>query len=536
MFWPIKKNKKNKKRAAERASNRRLFMEPLEDRRVLAGIVDVQIWPDIGLGDLKLVGENGNEQIEISMISNADRSYEIKGLNGTQLSLNGGGMTFTSLPVNAIFGDITIELGTGNDTFNFVGSSESIIPNDLIINNDDGSNVNILDEVRINGDLLVTKLLGTTGYSELQIRNSTVIGLTVVDNKGGDGLTGGETFTEIVNSWLQGDSGRGAALDLDNPDEKDIISISGNSQFGVGPFPFPIVQAVVDINNRDGGSRTTFTGASPVAGFGTTTVYGDVRISNALNLPGTLDMVTFNGANVLGDVDIVNGDGNTRTMVTNSVLGSHLVADPFSPEIGSPLVIQAERGFDETSLTDTEVPWGCKFEYDVGNHGESGFGNKSDFGSKTDLSQSKCGTHPFGPDIEPLPGVGLAVMGDDGDDVFNMSASEVGETLRLNLFAGNNEVNILNQSVVGALWLQTLGGNDNVLIDDSEIQVAIEATLGSGADSFYVTNVEPAEWPSTLLGAVRIVGGLGVDTTNIPLENLGVNLLLGFENTLQPPI
>jgi hypothetical protein len=448
--------------------------------------------------------------------------FVIEGKNGTLLQLNGGGVTFTSLTVNGIFGDIDVDLYEGNDQFSFLGSSSlSNVPNNLTIYNDDGSNVNVIDHVQVNGNLEVRKKDDTTGYSELHIDNSIVIGFTVVDNTGGANLTGGETLTSIDNSWLQGNGGPGPAFDLDNGNEKDITDVLGNSQFGIGPFPF--ATPVVDIDNRDGGSRTTFTGASPVAGFGTTTVYGDLSIDNGLNVPLTLDVVTFNSMNVLGDVEIDHGEGNTMTVVVDAVLGSSLVATPFSPVIGSPFIVEADAGYDETSVTGSKIPWGCKFEYDVANYGNS------DWGSKTVLSQSECGTHPFGPNIPTLPGVGLKVIGDYGRDLFDMSVSKVGGTLDLTLYAGNNEVNIKNQSVVGALKVTTLGGNDKVLIDDSIILVAIDATLDYGADSFLVTNVQPAEWPSALLGSVNIDGGYGVDTTNLNTGVLPINQLTNFE-------
>lgn len=51
--------------------------------------------------------------------------------------------------------------------------------------------------------------------------------------------------------------------------------------------------------------------------------------------------------------------------------------------------------------------------------------------------------------------------------------------------------------------------------------------MGSGADRFIVTNVNPAtQWPSALLGMIDINGELGVDTTNLSALALGA---LGFE-------
>jgi hypothetical protein len=278
---------------------------------------------------------------------------------------------------------------------------------------------------------------------------------------------------------------------------------------------------VVVIVNGDGGSRTTFTGASPVAGFGTTTVYGDMIISNALNVVGTLDIVTFNGSNVLGNVTVFNGSGDTLTTVNNSTLGSHLVTAPFVPVIGGPTVILNDSGFDQFTMTQSSVPWGLSINNDVA------AGNTSLWGSATTITDSQIGTSPFGPDIPGFPNTGLVLLGDSGQDVFNLSGSQVGGTLSLSLFSGNNSVNVTNSSSMAGLHLVTLGGNDSVLIDDSSILVAVFMRLGAGADSLLVTNVDPAtQWPSALLGSIDIDGELGVDTTNVSALALGA---IGFE-------
>ena len=311
MFWENKRRKKVRNSSrAPRQKTRRLYFEGLERREVLAaGVVDVQTL--IPAGSLKLYGDLSNNEVDIQQTVNVGE-YFIQGKNGTLLSLNGGGVTFPSITVNGIYGDITSDLKQGDDIFRFLGIStgvDSSVPKDLYIYNDDGSDRNTIDHVLINGDFYVTKVTASTGYSELHIIDSTVIGITDVDNTGGAGLTGGDTLTTIDNSWLQGKTGAAPAFELDNGNGKDIIEIQGNSQFGIGPFP-PPPNPVIDIDNRDGGSRTTFTGASAVAGFGTTTVYGDLNIYNGKNLPGTLDIVTFNGSNVLGDVHVTNYDGN----------------------------------------------------------------------------------------------------------------------------------------------------------------------------------------------------------------------------------
>lgn len=520
MFWLKRKKKVQTTSKASRQRTRFLRFEGLERREVLAaGVVDVQIAPFVAAGTLNLEGDGSNNSVDIQQTVNP-LEYLIQGKDGTLLSLNGGaGVTFSSLTVNGITGDISVNLEAGDDIFRFLGTAaggDSSVPVDLDIFNDDGSDRNTIDSVLVNGSLTVSKVAGSTGYSELHILNTTVIGFTSVDNTGAG--TGGDTLTDIDNSWLQGNGGPGPAFTLSNGSGKDIIDIRGNSQFGIGPFP--LLTPVLTISNGAGGSVTTFTGASAVAGFGTTTVYGDLTISNDANVVGTLDSVTFISSNVLGDVDISNGAGDTSVVVTNSTLGSHLVASPLSPVIGSPLSVLNAAGFDQFSMTGSSAPWGLFINNDLG-------GGGSVWGSQTSLNNSLIGTSPFGPEIPGFPNTAMVLLGDSGRDTFNAINTQFGGILDLRLFAGNNDVNLSAASRMAAFRLATLGGNDSVLIDDTTIQVAVDIALGAGADRLIVTNVTPdTEWPSALLGAIAIDGGIGVDTTNLSALALGA---LGFE-------
>jgi large repetitive protein len=521
MWWTKKRNEKRNKRASKnRPENRRhLRFEGLEDRRLLAGLVDVQVFPLLAPGRLDLVGDLSNNEVRMSQTVNVGE-YRIDGLNGTLLQINGAGVTMPSVTVNGITGDIRVYLGDGNDTLTFDNTyaqngQRSDVPVDLYIENSDGSNTNQITDVMINGDLNVIKAVGTTGHSELHVTNTTVIGYTTVDNTGGG--AGGDTATKINNAWLQGNGGPAPAFVLTNGDGNDIIDVQGNSQFGIGPFP---LGPVIVIDNAAGASRTTFTGAGAEAGFGTTTVYGDLVITNGANLPGTLNTVTFNGSNVLGNVGIDNGDGNTSVTVNNSTLGSHLVAPPFAPVLGGSLQILNDAGFDQFAMTDSTVPWGILVNNDVS-------GNNDVWGSATSIAGSFIGTAPFGPSIVGFPGAALVILGDNGRDVVNIGSTELGGTLDLQLFNGNNAVSLTAGSSMNALSLVTGTGNDSVLIDNSRIAVAVYVRLDSGADEFFVRNVNPAtQWPSALLGMIDIDGGIGVDTTNLSALALGA---LGFE-------
>ena len=264
MFWSNRRTRRSRseKPKTRQQTTRQLLFESLETRRVLAaGIVDVHIFPVLAAGRLDLVGDGSDEnEMQISQTANAGE-FRVDGLNGTLLQLDGAGVTMSTVTVNGITANIHVLLGTGDDVFTLddtfaAAGQPSSVPANLEIVNNDGSNRNFVSGTAlINGNLLVAKVAGSTGYSELHILDTTVIGSTSVDNTGGG--TGGDSWTEIDNGQLQGNGGPGPAFTLVNALGKDILEVMGNSQFGTGPFA--ILGPVVVISNGEGGSRTSFT-------------------------------------------------------------------------------------------------------------------------------------------------------------------------------------------------------------------------------------------------------------------------------------
>lgn len=517
MLWYGKQEKKNRRRNIQKPSSgtsslrRPLGFEGLESRNLMAsGVVDVRIGTFAPPGTiLSLVGDGSNNEVDINQTVTAGE-FTIQGKNGTLLKLNGAFATTPSMTVNGINGPITIDLNSGNDIFRFLPRSDSQpsnVPGNLTIINSDGSNINSLTGVLINGNLNVVKANDTSGYSELSIISSTIAGSTTVNNDGGEG---GDTKLVIDSSWLQGTLSA-PALALTNGVGTDINNVKGNSQFGLGPFA--ATAPVVSIDNGDGGSQTTFTGASRIAGFGTTTVYGRLDINNGNNVPGFLDLVTFQATNVLGPVNVDNGDGTSQTLVIGSTLGSHLVLGGDNrPTVGGPLAIANDSGYDELWVTNSTLPWGLS----VNNNAA---GANSNWGSATSIGQSSIGTGPYGPRT-PLPvfvaGVAFMLQGDNGRDIVNLDGSTVGGRVDLVLNAGNNEFRVMNNSNLAGLSVISTDGNDLVSIDRSKILVDIYMRLGNGADELYVRNLNFLEdWPSSLLGVVDINAELGVDRTNL---------------------
>jgi hypothetical protein len=332
----------------------------------------------------------------------------------------------------------------------------------------------------------------------LRIINSTVIGNAIVNNVG---IGTGDSKTVIDNSHLQGGGAGNFGLQLHNGDGEDLFDALGNSQFGTGPFVG--VQPVVLIDNGNGGSRTTFTGANQVAGPGTTTIYGQVHILNDDNVPGTLDIITFNSVNVLGSVLVENNDGDTQTVVINSTLGSDFV--PPVVGTGGSFEVANDAGFDMFEMTDSLVPWGLHIDNDQAAAGGS------TWGSDTQINTSTILTHPPGSDlVDPLDA--FRFFGDDGADVINLLETTLGGRLHATLYDGNNNVSMLGSSM-GGLDLTSGVGNDTITIDDTTIVAHVYMFLDAGADTLSIHNMSYAtQWPNPLLSIVDIDADFGVDT------------------------
>ena len=501
----------------------RLGLESLESRVVLAsGVVDLDTLTTPG--SLFIDGDTSNNDVEIRQTLNVNE-FTVTGKNGTLLSLNQGGaanpQTFPTLTVNGIVNDITVDLnfhavvGGGVDSFSFVAgqAGASNVPNDLNIQNSAGSNTNIISDVIINNDLNVTAV--ADGYKELHILNTEITGSAVVDNTNGG--FNGDTKTVIDSSKLRAGVAPASALIVTNGIGMDDLSVRGNSQFGDGA-PKPLFNDIVDINNGDGPAMTVFTGASRVYGPGTTTVYGDLSITNGMNRLGTMDVATFNQVNVFGDVMVTNGEGNTETMVIGSELFSDLLpvnqGPPGSPEgpAGAGVVIVNDRGFDVFESVDSDMPWGLWIDNDFAAVGTS------TSGSRTDIRNSRINTARGigGPS-------GLTVLGDNGADVVNIDPTVIRGIVDLHLGNGQNEAVLGNDSVVDQFRYRGGHGVDKVLIDNAQVTSLIDIDLLDGADLMSVVNVDPlADLPSA-------VGDIDIDGGNNPGDTLDTDFgpLLG---------
>ena len=123
MLWSKRRSEKSRRKAANRQRHRRaLRFEPLEERQVLSGFVDVLL-PLVPPISITLQGDGGNNEVEIRQTGNPGEYFITGNSSGTRLSFNGSGMTMPNVTVNGINSDITVRLGSGSDSFSPVSSS-----------------------------------------------------------------------------------------------------------------------------------------------------------------------------------------------------------------------------------------------------------------------------------------------------------------------------------------------------------------------------------------------------------------------------
>jgi hypothetical protein len=467
---------------------------------MLAGIVDVQV---VG-GNLYLYGDGSNNQVEIYQNA-AVGSFHISSPDDTLFTFNAvNPPTFEQLDVNGIVGNIEVYLADGNDEFTFLGrlaGGMSSVQQNLYIENEDGSDVNEIVDTLVNGYLEVFKNAASSGYSEFTLRDSKIIEYLSIDNVG-NGF--GDTKTVIDDSTIED------YFEIYNPVGSNVVDVLANSQFGTGTFI--AAQPIVYIENAGGASRISFAGSSQVAGPGTTTVYGSIEIINGDNAEGTLNLLTMQSLNVLGEVCVFNDDGDTKTMVLNAATGSANVTPP-----GGAFNIENYTGFDAFEMKDSYVPWGLYIDNDAL------AGGTSTYGSTTNLTNNTIGVF-----LDPLNDYAVTIYGDDGADDVIVAQSTIGADLYLSLYDGQNSATLLNNVSIAGFEYYGGDGDDIVTIDNSKILYYVYIYLYEGADELHMLNMDYAtEWPSILLGNIEIDAGLGVDT--LFGAKPPANLWTGFE-------
>ncbi len=530
--------------------------------------------------DLMLLGNSSNNHVEIHQTKNSGE-FTVEGKEGTLLKVNGSLVPSTT--VNNIVGDVGVMLGHGDDWFKFTGADsggQSYVKGGLTIENDWGSNMNEIHDVKVMADLVVEKVPGVWGYSQLKIVDSIVEGNTVIYNgiplSNQPHLTtvdfvqpdrdydfepsGGDSKTLIENSQLKGGEhefgehtlaadfanrhrlGFGALIIL-NGEGFDIVDIR-DTKVGVDTMADTL------IHNGDGGSRTTFTSEN---GLGNV-FYGSLGVVNGTNPVGVqvYDTVIFNKTEVQKSTVIHNMDGDSMVVVQdNSVLGSSntletmeqggggfsMAGQGFNPD--GKLIVLNDHGVDEFLMKDSAAPYGLMIDNAISMRSDDRTGGNMDgqsfawdpvpsdtmhmYGSRTDIIDSEIGTNLKSDG-------GFYFRGDDKSDVINVTNSWIGgrNGVMIYTYDGDDEIWFyLKGHHVSMISIDTAEGMDHVRLEEVFVTNGTEIDMGSGG----LDNLELLK-ASQFHGNNEFEGGDGrmdryAKDIDVILENLSLD---GFED------
>ncbi len=493
MFWLSPRSKKSSSRGTKlrRKASRRLLLESLERREVLSGVVLVELdGSTLRLtGDQPLVdggaGNPSDNWVEVKQGA-ATGQFIVTAKNNTLLREGSSGSLKLSTTVNGVQ-NIDVQLGLLNDTFELTGATPAgplaghkagaaLVRGSVVITNDAcGTKKNVLTNVLVKGNLDVRldpqNTPPTYARSELAVFDSTIEGAVTVNNTDSAG-GGGSTSTVLQRVHIE------KQLTITNGPDLDVIDIQDSSID-------KSTAAGTTISNGPGGSRTTFTstGATGNTLYGSLTIYNGENPIDVPALQQLDDLVTFNNTNVRGKVFIDNDGGDSRVLVSaNTVLGSDI-----SPPSGDPapsLLLQNGAGVDLFDMQNSTAMFGVSIDHDYG--GSSSESNL--YGSTTKIYASVIGCCLSGSE-------GLTVLGDDGNDIVEVTESNITGPVELKLFNGNNSVLLQQNQPIQGLIIETGNQMDVVTIKGSsssarQVVMLAEIELGDLNDLLVMEHVQ----------------------------------------------
>jgi delta endotoxin-like protein len=132
---------------------RRLGLESLERRQLLAGIVTVQV----SGGDLIITGDGAGNNIQVTQVGSGQYRVEGRYSAGAATQVRFGNSTAGSQTLSGVTDDFTIEMQGGNDTVGLTYGTQNdlLVPDDLTIRMGNGRDIVTFRNVRTGDDVLV---------------------------------------------------------------------------------------------------------------------------------------------------------------------------------------------------------------------------------------------------------------------------------------------------------------------------------------------------------------------------------------------
>ena len=429
----------NKMTAARRSDHRRLFLEGLESRAMLAGNVTASV----SGGSLILRGDSLGNDVAVTWI--APNRYQVTGVGTT---INGGAGFIAS----GVRNNIDIDLRGGDDTLTVTGSA-------------------LPTGVDLGGSLLVRT---QHGIDSATIADISVGGIIRVDTGyGGDTVDISNTFANddiLVLTFWGVDTVTATGVEAN-----DLLLIDTGEQFDTIEVTGALAGHAI-INSGNGNDRMTLTDLDLdreliVRGLnGNDTLVADTIVAGRVDvdLGANNDALRATGLDVDGALRLVTF-GGADSIAVETASANHIHIDAGTENDVVSLV-------DVTSNTDFNVFMGSGDDrLGVGGVINTGIHFRVDLGAGTDEATIDGGGGTIGRS--------LFLLGGDGADT--VTAANFVVTLNIYAFSGEgNDDYTLDLMSADNLYAILAGGDDTLTASNLTIDDLFHADGGSGNDTY----------------------------------------------------
>lgn len=228
----------------------------------------------------------------------------------------------------------------------------------------------------------------------------------------------------------------------------------------------------LDVDNGNGDTRTIFGMAEdPI-------VFGDLTVTNG---DGN-DTFVLNDTTVWGTVDIDNGDGHSDTTVSQARVGMGEAAAAGN----TVFELDSGEGRDTFLMNDVEVNDGVELDYAAN--------NSDGQGSSTTIMDTTIRGY-------------LEIESDDGRDLLAISdTTSIGQEFNLDLNHGSSDVTLADLTVGLSMELFADAGRDVFVIERTTVNSNVSIEVGDGIDRLEILD------GTTFVGQTALSSGAGVDT------------------------
>ena len=520
MSWFSRRRKSRSNSSFTTLSSKKLRLEPLEQKIVLAGNVTAAI---VG-GDLMITGDIADNEFEILRTGPGVGELKVAGRAGTLIN----GMAEEDFGMVPITGDVIIDFSLGGDNGAFVGDTDQA-PSDIL---------------QLPGDISVT---GGGARDALIMEDTNVGNVSMTDSAGG--LSAINFFSAVTVTGS-------VTLESDNAVSEMLLFesiVSGD----VSQTPLAGGVATDGAAFRLDGTSVGGTATFESDADSTSTVVNDSFVAGDLNITtgdGTDTVValttafpTFNNE-VVGDLNISTGNGADSVMIDSLTVGDDLriwtgsdgiVVDAASLDVGDDLSFSGGSGADVFLLQPSTALNSIGDDLYVSTRG--GDDSVTIVGAAID-DKLRIGTAAGDDQVvvaEATVGRSTVVTMGDGINFAGMADVDSGRSLTI-LGRGENVIDlagvstthfitivtasgsdtiVMNTVTTSSALIATKAGEDNVSIDSSTFDYLF-ALLGSGDDTLTLSGV-------TVTRFAFLHGGSGEDEL-VDVGDNDINFELDF--------